>query len=569
MRAGVASLVLFAAASLVYANSLAGAFVFDDTVIIQGNEAIRGLDLEHLRQIFGGHYWKAVESRGGLYRPVVMLTYALNYAMGGEDPEGYHLFNILVHAANGIWVFVLLEALFRHRAFSLLAALLFVLHPIRTEGVASIVGRAESLSTFFMLAAWWLYAQARRAERRAWLWLSVASFALATLCKESAFAFAAFLPLTDFITGPGRVRDRFRFRATLLRYSPFVAALVLVVLLRHWVLGGLAALYINPVSNPLVNADGWTRFLTATHVFGRYLALLAFPRNLSADYSYNQIPLATSIFAWKVLVPLALLVLLLAGTVVAARRFPILFFSGFVLFAGFALTSNWIRPIGTIMGERLMYFPALGFNCAVVFVLCKGLESARFRPAAWILSTLLALAYAIGTIDRNVDWRNHYNLFRRAVATSPNSSLVQSNYAAVLLHEKNDPRGAIVHARRAVEISPKEPPAYFTLGSAYRRLGELEHAAEAFGSVVALAPRTSGGAAALREMANIHEAMARLELAKPDYEKLIEWRPSDVAALLALSRIYRSQGNHAGAAEVLARAAHLAPEDPEVKKALR
>ena len=221
------------------------------------------------------------------------------------------------------------------------------------------------------------------------------------------------------------------------------------------------------------------------------------------------------------------------------------------------------------MGERLMYFPALGFNCAVAFALCKGLESSRFRTAAWILSTLLALAYGIRTIDRNVDWRDHYNLFRSAVATSPNSSLVQSNYAAVLLHERNDLRGAIVHARKAVEISPKEPPAYFTLGSAYRRLGELEHAAEAFGSVVTLAPRTSGGVAALKEMANIHEAMARLDLARADYEKLIEWRPSDVPAHLALSRVCRSQGDDARAAEVLARAAYLAPEDPEVKKALR
>ena len=115
--------IIACAALLVYANSIGGQFVFDDTVIIQGNKSIQGLGPAQLKEIFGGHYWKVVESQGGLYRPVVMLSYAFNNALGGENPAGYHLLNILIHTANGILLFLILELLFARRAFSFLSSL--------------------------------------------------------------------------------------------------------------------------------------------------------------------------------------------------------------------------------------------------------------------------------------------------------------------------------------------------------------------------------------------------------------------------------------------------------------
>jgi tetratricopeptide (TPR) repeat protein len=564
-----AIILLSILALLAYANSVNGRFVFDDTVIIQGNDVIHGLDAAHLKEIFGQHYWKAVESKGGLYRPVVMLSYAVDYALNGEDPSGYHVMNILIHALNGILVFFLLEELFARRMLSLLTALFFVLHPIRTEAVASIVGRAESLSACFVLVAWLLYIRHCKTGRIRWLGLSAAVFVLAVLSKESALAFVALLPATDFILGSGKLREIFLKRAVLGRYLAFVLAVALVLLLRYWVLGGLAPLYVNPRSNPLAAAPAWTRFLTATNVFGRYLGLLLWPMNLSADYSYNQIPLVTSIISWSAAIPLALLLLLVAGLFVSARRYPVLFFSGLVFFLSFILTSNWIRPIGTIMAERLMYFPALGFNCAVAFLLCAGLSMPRWKTVSAFAAIVLLAGYSFRTIDRNPDWRDHYRLFRSAVAASPDSYLSQSNYAAVLLNEKNDPRCAILHARKALEIVPEDPAAHFTLAQASRRLGDLPGAAEAFRAVVRLAPRTTGGADALRSQAEVEEAMGNLPLARASYEKLHEWRPQDVAAGLALSRVYLRLGERDKAKEILDQCQKQAPDSPAVKQALR
>ncbi len=564
-----AIILLSLLALLPYANSVNGRFVFDDTVIVQGNDAIHGLDAAHLKQIFGQHYWKAVESKGGLYRPVVMLSYAVDYALNAEDPSGYHAMNILIHALNGILVFFLLEELFARRMLSLLTALCFVLHPIRTEAVASIVGRAEILSACFVLAAWLLYIRHCKTGRVRWLGLSAAVFVLAVLSKESALAFVALLPATDFILGNGKLREIFLKRTVLGRYLAFVLAVALVLLLRYWVLGGLAPLYVNPRSNPLAAAPVWTRFLTATNVFGRYLGLLLWPMNLSADYSYNQIPLVTSIVSWSAAIPLALLLLLVAGLFISARRYPVLFFSGLVFFLSFILTSNWIRPIGTIMAERLMYFPALGFNCAVAFLLCAGLSMPRWKTVSAVAAVVLLAGYGFRTIDRNPDWRDHYRLFRSAVAASPDSYLAQSNYAAVLLNEKSDLRGAILHARKALEIVPEDPASHFTLAQASRRLGDLAGAAEAFRAVVRLAPRTTGGADALRAQAEVEEAMGSFPLARASYEKLHEWRPQDVTAGLALSRVYLRLGEREKAKQTLEQCQKQAPVSPAVKQALR
>jgi tetratricopeptide (TPR) repeat protein len=561
---GLACAAIVFAAFLAYANSIGGEFVFDDTVIIQGNKIIQGLDGAHLKEIFGGHYWKAVERQGGLYRPVVMLTYAVNYAVDGEDPTGYHLFNVVVHALNGILLFFLIEELVSRRPLSFLSALLFILHPIRTEGVASIVGRAESLSAFFILAGWWAYVRQRKEGGPRWLALSLASFLLAVLCKESAFSFIALLPLADFLLGGGKMGG---LRPALLRYLPYAAILAFTLALRVKILGGVMPLYINPSSNPLVNADGWSRFLTATWVFGRYLWLLIFPLQLSADYSFNEIELVSGLLSWRALVSLSVLVLLLLGTLISARRAPFLFFCGFVFFSSFVLTSNWLRPIGTIMAERLLYFPSLGFTCAVAFLLCEGFVRARWRTLARAGAPVLILGYAVRTLDRNFDWKDHYALFGSAVRASPNSSLAQANYASILLNMKNDARGAIEHALKAVKILPEDPAAYFTLGEAYMRTGELERAAGAFQAVAKLAPRTSGGVSALRRLANIREGQGETSAAISDNEKILEWRPADIASYLALARLYGKVGRWDRVKENLDKARQLAPRDPAVIQA--
>lgn len=475
--------LLFLAACAVYWNSLGGEFVFDDTSIVQSNTQIRSLAFSNLKQIFGSHYWQAVAGQGGLYRPVVILSYALNYAAGELDPWGYHLVNVLLHAFNSVLVFFIIQELFGDRVFSMWSGLLFALHPIRTEGVAYVVGRAETLAAFFFLAAWWCYLGRRWA-------LSAAAFLLAVLSKESAFTFVAVLPLSDYVAGR---------RPAILRYTPVALAAAAAIGLRYAALGGFAPLYINPTSNPLAKAGAAARLLTATHVFGRYLWLLVFPVPLATDYSFNQIPPLTSPWQASFLIPAAALAAVIGATAVAFRRSRPLFFCGTFFLATFSLTSNFVRPIGTIMAERLLYLPSLGFTCAVAYAVAR----ARQREMATAVAVLLAVSYAGRTVLRNADWKDHLALFSSAAVVSPNSSLVQANLANALLYQRGDAAGAVEHAREAIRIEPGDPAAHMTLAEAYHKLGDLPRAAEAYAQVERLAPGTAGAQEAARRRARI------------------------------------------------------------------
>jgi tetratricopeptide (TPR) repeat protein len=419
-----------------------------------------------------------------------------------------------------------------------LSALLFVLHPIRTEGVASIVGRAECLSAFFIFIAWWAYVRGKKSRPGIWISVSVFSFILATLTKESAYAFILLLPLTDFASAEeGKSREAFSARRMAVFYAPYVAGLMLSLCLRYSVLGGFTPLYINPSSNPLVRANVVARLLTATFVFAKYLWLLICPAQLSADYSYDQIPLVEGLVSWRALLSLCVLGALLAGIALAARRARILLFCGLMFLLSFLIVSNWVRPIGTIMAERLLYFPSLGFTCALAYLLCVGLDRARQRLVSSIAAIVLIGAYALRTAQRNLDWRDHYSLFSSTARVSPKSYLAQGNYATILLYERNDVRGAIEHALKAARIRPDDPAAQFTLGEAYRRSGDLGRAAEAFSRVARLAPRTSGGLAALRSLAAIHQAHNEHAQAMETYRKILEWRPSDQEARKSLESL--------------------------------
>lgn len=187
-RPKLAAALIFVSCWLVYANSLDGQFVFDDTSIILNNPLIRSLSLSNIQHIFGSHYWQAAAGRGGLYRPLAILSYAWNYAAGGLSPFGYHFVNVLLHSMNAALVFAIVRELFGDFSFAVWSGLLFALHPIRTEAVSYVAGRAESLAALFFLVAWWL-------DLRRKTLLAVAAFVLAALTKESALTFLAIPPI--------------------------------------------------------------------------------------------------------------------------------------------------------------------------------------------------------------------------------------------------------------------------------------------------------------------------------------------------------------------------------------
>src|SRR5262249_36049300 len=267
---------------------------------------------------------------------------------------GFHVVNLLLHAAVTLLVYLLLRRLLESRSDSgllaFVSALLFAVHPIHTEAVAAVVGRAELLAAGLLLAAWIFHLCDRP-------YLSLFCFCAALLAKESAIALIALVPLCDYARGGMK---------TLPRYVSLAGAGVVYLALFWKVQGGRLGTVVPFIDNPLVNLPAALRILNAIRVAWKVLGLQAYPAKLSGDYSYAAITLyANRHLLWPALAAVGLIGLWLWALYTRRDAWSI---AGAIYFAGFAVTSNLLFPIGTIMGERLAYLPSVGFCLAAALL---------------------------------------------------------------------------------------------------------------------------------------------------------------------------------------------------------
>lgn len=461
-------LLCAAVAALAYLNTLGHQFTYDDHVAIEGNPLIR--DLRLLPRLVTTGYWDAIPGAAAdtdrLYRPVTVASYALNYAVHGLSPRGYHAVNVALHAAASALTVPLLTALGAPGWGAGAAGLLFALHPVHSEAVASVVGRAELLAALWLLVAWRLSLMpGPRAGA-----LALGAYALALLSKENAVSLLLLYPGAQLVL-------RRPLRRGLL--AGLVAVTAAAVLLRYLVLG---TLHQPPPArlNPLVAADGPTQVLTALHILGLYLTRLFFPLTLSADYSYDAIPLVRG------LSPAPLLpVLVWSGLLaVACWRWRGLAWLAVLLIAAPLLpVSNLVFVIGTPMAERFLYLPVLG----LALLIAAGLT--RVPPRAAMAGLLLlALLYAGRTVRRNQDWHDDFSLWRATVQTSPRSALAHLGLGMAYLG-RDQPREALREVERALEIMPRWADARNSLGVIRDRLGDRAGAIQAFEQALQEDPR--------------------------------------------------------------------------------
>ena len=497
-RTGIVLAGLGLLVGLSYADSLGNDFAYDDNTQIVSNDLLKKPG--SLPKLLTSDYWAVRhESRGvvpyssGLYRPVVHLSLALNYGLGGLNPLGYHLVNVVLHLFV-TWVLYLLAC---RLGFSLTAAgsaaALFAVHPLHTEAVAGIVGRAELLMALGVLASWWLAITGRR-------WWSLGAFLMALFSKEQAMVMPVLLLLSDVCRGSvgmpaapaGGERRRVAANAAR-RYGPYLMALAAYLAARGAVLGGVTVPPAAFVENPLGSVDGATRILTAIKVAGLYLWLCVWPASLSADYSYNSIPFAHSpldlgvlpaILAWGGLIGLAV------WTV--RKRDPAPSLSVALTLLTFAPVSNVIVPIGTIMGERLFYLPSAGLCLLAGLGLARGLRWAtahnqkmvrKIVPIGmWALSCAICLMGLGRTVVRNQDWASTELLSRRAIEVAPSNAKAHT----VLAHElkRTSDKGALEraleHYQTALSIYPEyiehDPEFATSIGDVLFRLGRTTEA---------------------------------------------------------------------------------------------
>jgi len=521
--------LLLAAGFVAYHNALRGPFVLDDIRAIHQNETIRTLWPPW--NILSPPVHSPVTGR-----PLVNLTLALNYAIGGLNATSYHVFNLAIHLLAAVVLFGIIRRTLgdrppgaRHRqeatGLATAGALLWVVHPLTTESVDYTIQRTELLmGLFFLLTLYCAIRGFEPPERRGWHGAALAAFVLGLGSKEVIVVAPAVVFVYDWLFDSSSLRDVLRRHWRL--YAGFVAVLALYVLFvgtrLRGAFEGLSGRAVSP----------WHYALTQSRVIVHYLRLALWPYPLAADY--DGWPIATSPGSvWPYLVVVLALVALTLWGLVRRRK---LAFLGIWFFFILAPTSSF-RPVTTeVAAERRMYLP---LAAVVVLVVLGGYEALRrqgaSRPVRFGTTAALALTLALVTMRRNDDYRTILGFWSDAVAKRPDSprarlwlgyylyiqgrsaealqqeteavrlqpEMVEAQYSlGVVLANRGKLDDAIAHYRQAIRIKPGYVEAHYNLAIVLTRQGRKEEAAEHLETAVRLQPDFSP---ARRALAKIRE----------------------------------------------------------------
>lgn len=454
VRALLPYTILCAIALGLYAGAFQGGFHYDDSVTILGNAHLASW------HAFVGHLDHIV-------RPVLYATFLLDRWLYGPDPTGYHLINLFLHLGSGLLLYrILIRALPGERpAIPFWTALIFLIHPIATETVTYISGRASGLMSFFYLLALCLYIEApRQPAGRRWVYLSgaVASFALSIGSKEIAVTLPGVLLLWEWLICGKRGPD---LRATVLRSQlPFWLVLLVAA---GWAFSHSRYVVLAQFSftiRPFLD-----HLLSELHVTAYALLLLFTPWNQSFDH---DLPQFHSLFQWPLPLDLLLVLSFAAVAILSVRRLPAVAF-GIAWFFIQMLPTNAI-PRVDLLSERNLYLPSMGLVLAVVTLgamlyrrlrtACRGAMPVRLSAVG--ATVLSAFVLCFHTVQRNDLYRDRFLLWSDAVTKSPNKARPHNNlgYAHAL---RGDWDRAIDEFRTAARLDPDLLIAQQNLRDAY------------------------------------------------------------------------------------------------------
>ena len=532
-----ASVVFFALFS--YINISGNGFALDDFGLL--NPLVR--DGEWVR-LATSDYWAGFDGlRSGLYRPLTTILLAAEFQVWGESPTPYHVLSAILHAVNSLLVHLLVQRLGGPMVGGL-AGILFAVHPIHTEAVAGLGGRADLLAALSVLGVLWLRGRGRI------LW-AVLVFSGGLLAKEQAVVLPGLALALDW---HGRTTGRLG-RLPWKEYALYGLVVALWLALRWQVLGGFAVPDISGLDNPLVELAPSVRIANAGAIAWRYLGLLVVPYKLSADYSFAALPVYADFFSWALVASAALGMAILLVVRKFARAPGLRSLGALWMLIAFSLVANVAAPIGTIMAERLLYLPSVGF-CLLVAALMEGVWGLG-RRRLFVLACTVLVAVLLGrTCARNADWRDAETLFRAAIAAYPHSAKAHQGLGEAMM-KRGDWLGALDEFGRAAAIYPQYAAAHYNSGLCYWWLRQYENAIAAYERAVAIRP---GYARAWMNMGAAHHALGALAAAAAAYRQAVDTRPDFAPAWENLAHTYREMGDRDRAVAAYRAFLRLRPE---------
>lgn len=597
---------------IIYSNVYGVPFLLDDISSIKENALIRDLS----------HYFSLKHLL--MPRKVGHFTFALNYHFNGFNVFGYHVVNILIHIMNGILVYFLSLALLRHivavdrrtdnassgikkekgtakksrkkhrdasfegnppgasdpsrliPVISLVAALIFIAHPLQTQAVTYIVQRYTSLAAFFYMASVLSYVKARDTmhpplsenprtlgipfQAIVFFTLSFAAGLCAFMVKENTASLPGAIVLVEYMCFGGTAKQ---WAKRTLVFLPIIVLFVVFVLYVSGVMRGanmgtlLESMSARSRETELVSR--WSYLCTQFNVIVIYLRLLVCPVNQNLDYAYR---FNTSFFNGLTPFAFALLFFLIIGAVWARKRYPVITVAVFWFFITLSVESS-IIPIRDAIFEHRLYLPLFGFAFFAAWFLFHLFRERR--PWAIVLSVVIIASLSTATYLRNEIWQDRETLWRDVLKKSPANP--RAYFSLGIVYEKTgDSQKAIHYYGKTLDIAPDHAHAHYNLGNVFRVQGDLEKAAYHYGEALRVIPDD------IKARGNLAVTLFRqgdFNGALEHFREVLRIDRKNVTALINLGKVLEITGDRDEAMKCYRKVLKLSPDHPEISARLK
>lgn len=426
----IAIVLIIVLAFAIYGPTIGYDFVLDDKIVLTENEytkqGLKGIPKLFSADSFTGYFGEQKDLLpGARYRPLSLVTFALETELFGVNSKIHHLGNILLYIICCVSIYFAMLSIFRNQFSATLpfialgTAILFLVHPIHVEAVANIKGRDEIMALLLsILSLKWAHDYFKSGKWTFLIGIGVA-FILALFSKENALTFLGVIPFSLFLYSKAN-RSKWMWIGISL-----LLPMILYFLIRYnavgYILNTVEAT--NLMNNPFINMSDGQRYATVFHTLLLYLKLGFFPHPLTHDYYPFHIPTKN----WSDITPIiSLLVYSVMGvfSFLLYRKKKIVAWSFFFFIATISIISNLVVNVGTFMNERFLFMPSLGLIVFLVFLIDTLKTSSRplIRYAGIALFAIIFIAYTAKSIIRVPDWKNTLTLNQSAIKVSKNSA---------------------------------------------------------------------------------------------------------------------------------------------------
>lgn len=604
----LAAILIVLAGCAAYANSLSIPFVLDDEGTVVQNPDIRQL----------GDLWRVLlpsPNSATAGRPLVSLSFALNYAIGGQNPSGYHAVNLILHVSCALLIFGLVRRTLDGPAWSanlragalsvaVVSALAWVVHPLTSEVIDYVTQRTEALAALWILGALYSARRSHEAPSSRWDMTAIACGMLGVLSKETAVVTPVLVALYDRAFLFGSWRDAWRDRASL--YIGLVASWFMLA----------AILWSGPrsaVSGFSAGISPWTYLLNQAVVIVDYLRLSVWPVRLVAFWGWPR-PL-TFPEVWP---QFAVVALLGAGSVAWFVKTPRLAYCLVWFFVTLAPTSSFVPIVTEVGADRRMYLPLAGLVTLVVagcwhaLTVRRDPAQGRVRAAVWVVWAVgaVVLVGALGwtTAARNREYATPLALAQTILERRPTAvahqilgeQLALANRApealaefrqavslgntravyplALQIFNQGDVAGAVPHFERVVELAGTNQPLRWLVPpplevlSARLMLSQIyanqQRWADAEAQARQVLARVPNQLDARRVLGAALVGQQRWAESIAENQHLLVARPNDVQARINLGVALASSGRLNEAIGEFRRAVSTDPQNPDARRLL-